>query len=1145
MRSSKVGIVAGCLAALAWCSVSTGVRADDVTRVRSDNQQDQLNLVQKKSASPVSVEAIVPSEGDIVLLDDGTPRGPGDLVTGFESSGLGLLFNLGSVEPQNGWAATGVNLAWQQIVTLNPAAGTQNMRFIRNAAAANGTQHQMFSQTLPPPGAGASVMSLDIAISNAGGADYFIQPQAVAQGFLTNRIRFAYNDSDSNGGPDIRVLDLAPTLTEVNTGANWIPGTTYRNLRMEIIPSIGRINYFYNGVKIYEGAVVAGSNIDQFYTFHDNWQLGGETADFDNLSITALTGSGACCDLINGTCDDTASPNDCIGTGKTYTHGQTCVQIGCGVASGACCLVTGCVEDQTIAQCDALGGNFTGDGTTCAVSCPGPFCQSGGDGQTPDFENARTSDAHPSNGLRAADNFTPAANGTVTSVRWWGIYYNFTAGTVCTAPASDDFRIAFFDDAANRPDTLLSGPTTVSVTRTLMTQQIAGGPVYQYDATLPVGVNVTADTCYWMEIQNTTTDGQCFWLWMTSNIGDAVMAQHGGALPYGPGSTVADDVAWCLNIDVNPDGCDSATQFPGACCVANDVCLDDESAGSCAALGGVFGGSQSTCATTICPQACQAGGDGQVEVFGGSGGFIGNFSDLNVGLRAADNFTPSASTTITSVRWWGLYLDPFNEEPVCDGSVVADNFQIRFFNDASDVPFQVIAGPFSGGDFATFTKTATNGVKAGAVGNFPVYRYQVTGLNVPVSANQCYWMEIVNNTTGDCIWLWSAGPSGDLKSAEAGAAGTYTAPDDQVEMDLAWCVTGDVNPDGCDSAIELPGACCLNQGTVCDDSEGVSGCVQLGGTFLGVGTTCAEADCRGACCVGDSCSFVIEQQCDVVLAGIFFGVGEPCTPNPCSGSCCLPDGFCIDSINKDDCEIGFNGSYWGGQSCVTTTCASNEICAPVVTDGLQLSCGESITINNSTQANATTPPVDAQPDFSCFGGGPSNGVGASWLSFVGTGGEVEISTCGSAVADTVLAVYTNPAKTCNQFDESDEVACDEDSTFCANPLQSRICVPSTVMGQLYYVQVTSWSAASVGLITVNMVCPCSEEPVQCTCPGDVNGDNSRNGADIQAFVNCLLGTGGNCDCADANESGGLDPFGAGGDIETFVGLLLNSTGACP
>ncbi len=62
----------------------------------------------------------------------------------------------------------------------------------------------------------------------------------------------------------------------------------------------------------------------------------------------------------------------------------------------------------------------------------------------------------------------------------------------------------------------------------------------------------------------------------------------------------------------------------------------------------------------------------------------------------------------------------------------------------------------------------------------------------------------------------------------------------------------------------------------------------------------------------------------------------------------------------------------------------------------------------------------------------------------------------------------------------------------------------------------------------------------CSCTGDVSGDNQIDGGDVQGFVNCLIGTGGDCSCADIN-GGGLDIT----DVADFVNNLLTVGPACP
>jgi hypothetical protein len=61
----------------------------------------------------------------------------------------------------------------------------------------------------------------------------------------------------------------------------------------------------------------------------------------------------------------------------------------------------------------------------------------------------------------------------------------------------------------------------------------------------------------------------------------------------------------------------------------------------------------------------------------------------------------------------------------------------------------------------------------------------------------------------------------------------------------------------------------------------------------------------------------------------------------------------------------------------------------------------------------------------------------------------------------------------------------------------------------------------------------------CNCPGDMNGDGLRNGADIQKFTRCFTGAGA-CTCADIDGLGGVNPA----DVTVFVMDLLSGA-ACP
>ncbi len=67
----------------------------------------------------------------------------------------------------------------------------------------------------------------------------------------------------------------------------------------------------------------------------------------------------------------------------------------------------------------------------------------------------------------------------------------------------------------------------------------------------------------------------------------------------------------------------------------------------------------------------------------------------------------------------------------------------------------------------------------------------------------------------------------------------------------------------------------------------------------------------------------------------------------------------------------------------------------------------------------------------------------------------------------------------------------------------------------------------------------SSAPVDCDCPGDVNGDTHKDGLDVQAFTDCLF-IGGRCACADLDGLNGVDLV----DAALFAEALLGD-GSCP
>jgi hypothetical protein len=220
--------------------------------------------------------SIVPEIGEPVFAPLATLFG-----TGFEAPG----YAVGSLEPQNGWTSSGVNSPWQTVSVLNPNSGTQHVRIVRDGAVGAGSQRIIFSPTWLAAANTPSQTKVMLFISNDGGSDYDLIGQAPSQGFLTYRMKFSFADGAGSGPGSILILDdIGAGLEFVDTGVLWNQGV-YTEAKIQFDPAAGEIRYFYGGVHIYTGIIIAATAVEQFLVFNDNFQLAGEHAGIDGLSI--------------------------------------------------------------------------------------------------------------------------------------------------------------------------------------------------------------------------------------------------------------------------------------------------------------------------------------------------------------------------------------------------------------------------------------------------------------------------------------------------------------------------------------------------------------------------------------------------------------------------------------------------------------------------------------------------------------------------------------------------------------------------------------------------------------------------------------------------------------------------------------------
>ncbi|MHC4094361.1 MAG: hypothetical protein ACYSVY_29515, partial [Planctomycetota bacterium] len=154
-------------------------------------------------------------------------------------------------------------------------------------------------------------------------------------------------------------------------------------------------------------------------------------------------------------------------------------------------------------------------------------------------------------------------------------------------------------------------------------------------------------------------------------------------------------------------------------------------------------------------------------------------SDLNAGFAVADNLQVTADGNITGLCWWGVYYDFVAGVDCGPGS--GDIFSVAYFN--NDSLGGLAPGSVRASHAITLTDKFLTGCNLGGI--LDEWQFSGTHPPVPVSAGECLWVRIVNNTTGDCFWLWNTSPDGDGHSTQ------NFLPND---FDQAFCVDVPIEP---------------------------------------------------------------------------------------------------------------------------------------------------------------------------------------------------------------------------------------------------------------------------------------------------------------------------------------------------------------
>lgn len=293
-------------------------------------------------------------------------------------------------------------------------------------------------------------------------------------------------------------------------------------------------------------------------------------------------------------------------------------------------------------------------------------------------------------------------------------------------------------------------------------------------------------------------------------------------------------------------------------------------------------------------------------------------------------------------------------------------------------------------------------------------------------------------------------------------------------------------------------------GATTDGNAHAGGCQFDGQTYNDIWFT-YSADCTGNLTV-ETCGIADYDTDLVVYDGIMCTPGDAevlgCNDDTagCSGftsRVTVPvvagNGYLIRVGGFADGDVG-TGML--SVACVGVGGANNDECATAP----EVDCSGSVTFNNS--GNTNNP---ADPDFSCIFNGPGPGVGSAWYQFVATSADVTIDTEGSAVSDTVLAAYSGM---CGSLTE---IGCSDDE---GTGLLSTISLTGLTVGNTYYIQVASFSASSLGSITLNLDCgggpggggdDCAD-PLMVPCNGSVSWNNSTFVNDpMDPDFSCIFG----------------------------------------
>ncbi len=155
------------------------------------------------------------------------------------------------------------------------------------------------------------------------------------------------------------------------------------------------------------------------------------------------------------------------------------------------------------------------------------------------------------------DDFTLAAAGTIQSITWQGLYWNFNGGPNPAPPNTTSFQIGFFANVNNQPSAnpvsgggpiLLTGVQSAVVGTALFEGDTVN--VINFSANLQTAFTAQANTTYWLSIVSFANSYPPAWLWTSGTGGDGTSAQ----LNYGAPNPVYAVGDRAFSLSASPQG---------------------------------------------------------------------------------------------------------------------------------------------------------------------------------------------------------------------------------------------------------------------------------------------------------------------------------------------------------------------------------------------------------------------------------------------------------------------------------------------------------------------------------------------------------------------------------------------------------------